>query len=634
MNNRLKSGGLAMALLAGMGINTGFGAVISVTSTNDNDAGSLRQAIARAASGDTLEFAVQGMITLTSGELVISKDLIINGPGASSLLINGNAQSRVFHIYTNTTASISGVTITNGLSPAGTNNVAESGRGGDGSPGGGLLNEGNLTLQSCEVIGNSAGKGGDTSQASSGVGGSGKGGSGGGIANLGTLVMAKTLVCSNSAGNGGIAAEPPTHMNNNTAYGGDGGGIYNTGTITLSNCLASNNICGAGLYTCSFGGSGGGLFNTGSARIVATTINQNSSGDSGLDAYYMLYMLKTVAGGDAGGVWNGGTMAFVDSTINNNHAGKGGDGSAWWDGVYYTFQQPGGNGGNGGGIYNKGSLYLTNSTLSQNSGGLGGNGFIDQPGGTGGNGGGLCNMGVVNIVNCTATANSAGLGAFGAPTVQSGIYGTGVGGAGGGIYTSTNQARILNTLIAGNLIATNGVGSDVYGTFISLGHNLVGISATNGFGASGDIVGSAASPIDAGVTSLADNGGPTMTCALLWGSPAFNSGDDAVLSAPWNLTTDQRGFTRKSGDHVDIGAFEFTYLGAPVHVEASLLASARTLQLDMTGTAGKYVDVMVSTNLTQWTYLTTVTNQTGRVSLTQPLDDNGPVRFFRAHEQP
>jgi len=46
--------------------------------------------------------------------------------------------------------------------------------------------------------------------------------------------------------------------------------------------------------------------------------------------------------------------------------------------------------------------------------------------------------------------------------------------------------------------------------------------------------------------------------ALLGGSPAIDAGDDSVLGAPLFLTTDQRGpgFARKSGSHVDIGAFE------------------------------------------------------------------------------
>src|SRR6185503_17346012 len=59
----------------------------TVTNTADDGPGSLRETIASAAPGDTIDFAVNGPITLTSGELVIEKDLTILGPGSGALLI-------------------------------------------------------------------------------------------------------------------------------------------------------------------------------------------------------------------------------------------------------------------------------------------------------------------------------------------------------------------------------------------------------------------------------------------------------------------------------------------------------------------------------------------------------------------
>ena len=59
---------------------TGMAATLTVLNTNDSGAGSLRAAIAAAASGDTINFAVTGMITLAS-ELAIDKNLTIQGPG-------------------------------------------------------------------------------------------------------------------------------------------------------------------------------------------------------------------------------------------------------------------------------------------------------------------------------------------------------------------------------------------------------------------------------------------------------------------------------------------------------------------------------------------------------------------------
>src|SRR5215510_14098323 len=88
-------------------------ATITVMNTNDNGTGSLRQAIIDANAGDTIDFAVTGTITLTTGELLINKDLIISGPDAASLTISGNKASRVFEVAAGKTVSISGLTISN-----------------------------------------------------------------------------------------------------------------------------------------------------------------------------------------------------------------------------------------------------------------------------------------------------------------------------------------------------------------------------------------------------------------------------------------------------------------------------------------------------------------------------------------
>jgi len=69
-------------------------AQIHVTTLDDNGAGSLRQAIADAASGGTIVFDVTGAIALSS-ELVVDKSLTISGPGAGSLAISGGGASRL-----------------------------------------------------------------------------------------------------------------------------------------------------------------------------------------------------------------------------------------------------------------------------------------------------------------------------------------------------------------------------------------------------------------------------------------------------------------------------------------------------------------------------------------------------------
>ena len=120
-----------------------------MTNTNDSGAGSLRQAVLDAngaAFATAIGFNIPGAdpgcsggsctITLTSGELVVSKDLTIAGPAANQLTISGNNSSRVFNVQSGQ-VSIGKLTIANGSTA---------------SPGGaGMLNSANLTLTDCIV---------------------------------------------------------------------------------------------------------------------------------------------------------------------------------------------------------------------------------------------------------------------------------------------------------------------------------------------------------------------------------------------------------------------------------------------------------------------------------------------------
>ena len=96
-------------------------ATLTVTSTADSGAGSLRQAIADAVSGDTIDFALDGCpctITLTSGELVIDKSLTIQGPGANLLAVSGNSATRVFSVTADDVEMV-GLHITRGFNHQG-----------------------------------------------------------------------------------------------------------------------------------------------------------------------------------------------------------------------------------------------------------------------------------------------------------------------------------------------------------------------------------------------------------------------------------------------------------------------------------------------------------------------------------
>ena len=92
---------------------TAHGATLSATTTTDSGVGSLRAQIAAAATGDTVAIIVNGTISLTSGDIVVSgKNLTIAGPGANNLTITTNATTRALRIV-NAQCSISGITFNN-----------------------------------------------------------------------------------------------------------------------------------------------------------------------------------------------------------------------------------------------------------------------------------------------------------------------------------------------------------------------------------------------------------------------------------------------------------------------------------------------------------------------------------------
>ncbi|MFZ1027257.1 MAG: DUF4347 domain-containing protein, partial [Limnoraphis robusta] len=131
--------------------------VLTVTNINDNGLGSLRQAISLAQAGDIIQFdssLANQKITLTSGELEINKNLIIDGVNATGLTLSGNNISRVFHQQPDTTFSLKNIKIADGYA----NNPNEL----LGDRGGGIFAERrtNITIENVEFENNKAGEGG------------------------------------------------------------------------------------------------------------------------------------------------------------------------------------------------------------------------------------------------------------------------------------------------------------------------------------------------------------------------------------------------------------------------------------------------------------------------------------------
>jgi len=176
---------------------------------------------------------------------------------------------------------------------------------------------------------------------------------------------------------------------------------------------------------------------------------------------------------------------------------------------------------------------------------------------------------------------------------------------------------------------------DVSGQFTSQGYNLIGQSnGSGGFadGVNADLVGSTNAPLNPLLGPLTNNGGPTFTIALLPGSPALDAGDDALLAAPLNLLTDQRGLPRKSGAHVDIGAYERQAL-----LITALARSGNDVRISFVAELGSSYRIERKDDLAagDWTTVAdSLVGTGGVVQVTDPGAASQPKRFYRGFTLP
>ena len=374
-----------------------------------------------------------------------------------------------------------------------------------------------------------------------------------------------------AVGSQGVLTIADCFLTANTALAG--GAVRNDGTMTIVDTTVSENS--AVEY-------GGGIYNGGSADLTVTgsTIVDNSAYQGAGLFNFVAGVLdvsdSTIADNDAsdqgGGVYTTyGTVTISDTTLSDNTAQQGGG--------ILSSAGPG-----------EGTTVLTNTTVTRNSatlegGGLYNNGCIltllqstfSDNSATNHGGGIYLNSGTLDCSSSTFSANSANAAGGADPATtdaagdvtQSTFTGNSADTA-GGIYAVSGTVEVTNTIVAGNTATTSN--PDVGGSLTSLGNNLIGdVGTATGFtdGVNKDQVGSAGGVIDPMLGPLVDNGGPTLTHALLLGSPAVDAGNDAAAPA-----TDQRGMTRVlDGDAdgtatVDIGAFELDISGVTFVVDS------------------------------------------------------------------
>jgi hypothetical protein len=310
-----------------------LGVIVAASATTANaatlmvnctaDPGALASALATASDGDTL--SIQGTC---KGTFEIAHSLTL--AGAKGATLDGQAVDTVLTVDSAETVVVTGLTVTNGFATS----FAP-----DGQNGGGIWNNGTLTLIDSSVAGNA------TSFS----------GNGAGIYNTGTLSLDNSTVSGNrnvfSGGGAGIFNTGMLTLSNSTVSGnvtalGQGGGIYSiTGTLIVNNSTISGNFAGVGggvtnrgfasIFTSSVSGNGvrdfgGGIANYGGLVLAASTVSENTSNLAG------------------GGVYNAGSsLDLVNNTINANSAVDGGGVytvvSAMFRGSIVAAQSAGGN---------------------------------------------------------------------------------------------------------------------------------------------------------------------------------------------------------------------------------------------------------------------------------------------------
>lgn len=276
----------------------------------------------------------------------------------------------------------------------------------------------------------------------------------------------------------------------------------------------------------------------------------------------------TISNGFTGGL-GGGIYMFDSSTLHLNRSTISGNSALAGGGIY---------------INDSGTLNIDASTISGNTAVTNGAGVFNGTSGTinatsdtidgnaaGGNGGGIYNTATITITNSTVSGNMAA--------------------KGGGIYnnftaTMNNNIVALNSAVDGNdLLGRGSLGIAFTGTY-----NLIGnADGSEGVSSGTNQVGSTETPIDARLGPLQDNGGPTFTRAIAYGSPAIDQGNSS------SIISDQTGRPRpydvlsisNAGNGADIGAFEVQL--APTSATVSIGGRVLTARGGSRGVAGATV---------------------------------------------
>jgi len=405
-----------------------------VNSTADtNTSGTLRYAIANAASSDTINFSLADNSTITlaahlppivQSQLTIDNTVQGSATGAKNLTINGANSYMIFFVYGGAsgvalTGSNGGMTLTGGLSQGGTGGMGFAGGGGGLGAGGALFvnNTAALTVTDVNFTSNQATGGAGGQLIGTGAGGGGGGmlegaggtattanGGGGGGGGLGAIGGAGQVHLSNGApGSTGLLVIAGSSGGAAGGTGGTGGSGTNGGGGSGGGPATSGAVGGANGGS-GAGGGGGNLTGTPGAGGGGGGVSGSGGGGGGLGA--------GGAGGDFGGGGGGNNGA-------GGNGGFGGGSGATFSGVAGA----GGYGGGGGGVH---------SGVHPGSGGFAGGNGADVGGGGGALGGAVFvrQGGSLIIQSSSQSSDMSGnivtAGAGGSGATAGSAYGSGI----------------------------------------------------------------------------------------------------------------------------------------------------------------------------------------------------------------
>lgn len=273
---------IALLILFLLGSASTHAATVVVTNLNDSGAGSLRQAIISAGSGDTIEFAVRGTITLTGGSITIAtQNLTIKGPGAEHLTIAGGG-SQIFNIATGAgVTTIQYVKLTNGV----------------GNNGGAIaVSSGGLNLLDSVITNSSA----------TNFGGAIYQGNGAGVINV-----YRSELSNNSAAYGGAVCSDDNILGiwiNTSTLSGNSSSIngkavfarFLNGTISLNGVTITANLGnGAAVYT------DAGYISLRNSLVANNPVNSNADLDGNGGVGFIISSNYNVVSNDVAGVLDG-----------------------------------------------------------------------------------------------------------------------------------------------------------------------------------------------------------------------------------------------------------------------------------------------------------------------------------------